>query len=267
MLSQTLIEDYARRLDAAETSGQQIPQISMAEPDITFDDAYAIQKAWVAQKLARGRTVKGHKIGLTSKAMQRSSNISEPDFGVLLDDMFIDDGSETPASRFIVPRIEVELAFILGKPLEGPNCSIFDVMDATDYVVPALELIDARIQQVDPATKTTRKVFDTISDNAANAAVIMGGRAVRPMDFDLSRVSAALYRNGVVEESGVAVAVLNNPWNGPAWLARKLAPHGERLEAGEIILGGSFTAPVPARAGDTFHADYGPMGAISVRFS
>lgn len=266
MLDQSIIADLAHRLDVAERTNSQVRQFSLDHPGISIDDAYAIQRAWVDLKLASGRRMKGHKIGLTSKAMQRSSNITEPDYGVLLDDMFFADGSDIPMSRFIVPRVEVELAFILKDRLAGPDCTIFDVLTATDYVVPAIEIIDARIQQVDPETKVTRKVFDTISDNAANAGVVLGGRAIRPMDVDLSRVSAALYRNGVVEESGVAVAVLNNPLNGPAWLANKLHPHGVTAEPGQVILGGSFTAPIPARAGDTFHIDYGPLGNVSMRF-
>ena len=157
-------------------------------------------------------------------------------------------------------------AFILKERLEGPGCTLYDVLSATDYITPAIEIIDARIQQVDTASGATRKVFDTISDNAANAGLVLGGRPVRPGDVDLRWVSALLFRNGVIEESGVAAAVLGHPAKGPAWLANKLAPYGEALEAGEIILGGSFTAPVPARAGDSFHADYGPLGCISVRF-
>ncbi len=266
MLDKHLITELAARLDEAERTGIQVRQFSLDHPDISIDDAYAIQRAWVDMKLASGRKTRGHKIGLTSKAMQRSSNITEPDYGVLLDDMFFADGTDIPMSRFIVPRVEVELAFILKDRLEGPDCTIFDVLAATDYVVPAIEIIDARIQQVDPETKVTRKVFDTISDNAANAGIVMGGRAIRPMDMDLSRVSAAIYRNGVVEESGVAVAVLNNPLNGPAWLANKLHPYGVALEPGQVILGGSFTAPIPARAGDTFHIDYGALGNVSMRF-
>ncbi|MFV3127103.1 2-oxo-hept-4-ene-1,7-dioate hydratase [Niveispirillum sp. KHB5.9] len=267
MLDKHLITELAAKLDQAERTGIQVRQFSLDHPDIGIDDAYAIQRAWVEMKLAAGQKAKGHKIGLTSKAMQRSSNISEPDYGVLLDDMFFADGTDIPMSRFIVPRVEVELAFILKDRLEGPDCTIFNVLAATDYVVPAIEIIDARIQQVDPETKVTRKVFDTISDNAANAGVVLGGRAIRPMDMDLSRVSAALYRNGVVEESGVAVAVLNNPLNGPAWLANKLHPYGVALEPGQVILGGSFTAPIPARAGNTFHIDYGPLGNVSMRFA
>ncbi|MCH2558117.1 MAG: 2-oxo-hepta-3-ene-1,7-dioic acid hydratase [Alcanivorax sp.] len=266
MLDEAFIRQAAERLDQAERQRTQIRQLSLEQPDITIEDAYAIQRAWVASKIADGRELIGHKIGLTSRAMQVSSNIDEPDYGALLDDMLFDEGTDIPIDRFIVPRLEVELAFILATPLKGPNCTVFDVLDATDYVIPALEIIDARIQQVDQDTGVTRKVFDTISDNAANAGVVMGGRPIRPMDLDLRRVSAILYRNGVIEESGVAAAVLNHPAKGVAWLANRLAPYGVGLEAGQLILGGSFTRPVAVRPGDTFHVDYDDLGAIACRF-
>lgn len=266
-LDEAAIRALAAKLDEAERTRTQIGQFSLAYPAMTIADAYAVQRAWTTHKIAGGRRSIGHKIGLTSKAMQRSSNIGEPDFGLLLDDMLFPDGQDVPIARFIVPRVEVELAFILKHRLAGPGCTIFDVLSATDYVVPAIEIIDARIQQIDPASGATRKVFDTISDNAANAGIVLGGRPIKPMEVDLRWVSALLYRNGQIEDSGVAAAVLNHPANGPAWLANKLADHGETLEAGEIILGGSFTAPVPARAGDSFHVDYGPLGSIAVRFA
>ncbi|WP_271411353.1 2-oxo-hept-4-ene-1,7-dioate hydratase [Pseudomonas sp. Q1-7] len=266
MLDASIIQQAAARLDAAERSREQVRQFSLDHPSISIDDAYAIQRAWVAQKIRDGRKLVGHKIGLTSRAMQVSSNITEPDYGALLDDMFFEEGSDIPFKRFIVPRVEVELAFILGKPLRGPNCTVFDVLEATEWVIPALEIIDARIHQVDPDTQVTRKVFDTISDNAANAGVVMGGRAVRPTEIDLRRVPAILYRNGVIEESGVSAAVLNHPAKGVAWLANKLAPYDVTLEAGQIILGGSFTRPVAAKPGDTFHVDYDQLGSIACRF-
>jgi 2-oxo-hept-3-ene-1,7-dioate hydratase len=266
MLDSTLIQLAAERLDTAERTRQQVAQFSLSYPDITLDDAYAIQRAWVARKIRDGRKLVGHKIGLTSRAMQVSSNITEPDFGALLDDMLFDEGTDIPFERFIVPRVEVELAFILGKPLKGPNVTVFDVLDATEWVIPALEIIDARIQQVDPQTGATRKVFDTISDNAANAGVVMGGRPVRPTDVDLRRIPAVLYRNGVIEESGVSAAVLNHPAKGVAWLANKLAAYDVNLEPGQIILGGSFTRPVTASPGDTFHVDYDQLGSIACRF-
>lgn len=266
MLDASVIQQCAARLDAAERSRQQVRQFSLEHPEITIEDAYAIQRAWVDMKIKDGRKLVGHKIGLTSRAMQVSSNITEPDYGALLDDMLFDEGTDIPFERFIVPRVEVELAFILGKPLKGPNCTVFDVLDATEYVIPALEIIDARIHQVDPDTKVTRKVFDTISDNAANGGVVMGGRPIRPHDMDLRRVPAILYRNGVIEESGVSAAVLNHPAKGVAWLANKLAPYDVTLQPGQIILGGSFTRPVAANPGDSFHVDYDQLGSIACRF-
>ena len=266
MLSPQVIEQSAQSLHQAEIKGEQIQQLSLQHPDISIEDAYAIQRRWVDIKLSEGRSVIGHKIGLTSKAMQYSSQIDEPDYGVLLDDMLFEDGAEIPVDRFIVPRIEVELAFILGKPLKGPGCTIFDVYKATDYIVPALELIDTRSHSLDPDSGRPRKVFDTIADNAANGGIIMGGRIIKPEAIDLRWVSALLYRNGVIEESGVAAAVLNHPANGVAWLANKLAPYDVELKPGQIILGGSFTRPVPARRGDTFTVDYGDMGSVSCRF-
>lgn len=264
-LDSTTIAVLAERLDTSERARVQIRQFSLDYPEMTIDDAYLIQRAWVGLKLEAGRSVVGHKIGLTSRAMQRTSNITEPDYGTLLNDMVFGEGGDIDISRFIVPRVEVELAFILRESLEGPNCTIFDVLNATDHVVPAIEIIDARIQPVDPESGRTRKVFDTISDNAANAGIVLGGRPIRPHDVDLRWVSAIGYRNAVIEESGVAAAVLNHPASGPAWLANRLHPYGERLEAGEIILGGSFTAPIAARDGDVFHFDYGPLGSVGFR--
>lgn len=267
MLSQENIVAIARRLDQAEKTRVQIRQISLDHPDMTIDDAYAIQKEWVRLKVGEGRSIKGHKIGLTSRAMQQSSQITEPDYGTLLDDMFFNEGGDLPFDRFIVPRVELELAFILSKRVEGPNVTIFDVLAATDYITPAVEIIDQRCPQVDPETKRMRKVFDTIADNAANAGIILGGRPIKPTEFDLRWVAGLCYRNGVIEETGVAAGVLNHPANGIVWLARKLAPHGVALEPGQVILAGSFIRPVPAQRGDTFQVDYGPLGAIGFRFA
>ncbi len=266
MLSPELIQQLAAQLHESEKTRVQIRHFSKQFPDITIQDAYAISRAWVKLKIAEGRVIKGHKIGLTSRAMQLSSQITEPDFGTLLDDMFFPEGSDIPTQRFIAPRVEVELAFILGKRLQGPNVTIFDVLAATDYVTPAIEIIDARIEQFDRDTKVPRKVFDTISDNAANAGIITGGRPVKPDAVDLRWCGALLYKNGVIEETGLAAGVLNHPATGVAWLANKLAPFGEYLEAGEVVLGGSFTRPTPAIAGDTFHADFGLLGNVACRF-
>ena len=267
MLAPELIRQLASGLHESEKTRVQVEHFSKRHPEMTIEDGYAISREWVKAKIAEGRTVKGHKIGLTSRAMQLSSQIDEPDYGTLLDDMFFEQGGDIPFSRFIAPRVEVELAFKLGKRLKGPNVTIFDVLDATDYVVPAIEIIDARIEQFDRHTKQMRKVFDTIADNAANAGIVTGGRPVKPDAVDLRWVSALLFKNGVIEESGVAAAVLNHPATGVAWLANKLAPWGECLQAGEVVLGGSFTRPTTGAPGDTFHADYGPLGSISFRFA
>lgn len=266
MLSQSQITELSYRLDNAEKTKTQIRQFSQEFPDMTIEDAYAVQHAWIQLKLAGGRKILGHKIGLTSKAMQYAVGISEPDYGVLLDDMFYQDGAEIPTERFISTRIEAELAFVLKSRLEGPNCTIFDVLNATDYVTPALEILDTRIERVDPNTGSTRKVFDTISDNAANAALVLGGRPFKPQDIDMRWISAICMRNGQIEETGVAAGVLNNPAYGVAWLANRLAPHGVCLEPGQVILSGSFIRPVDARKGDTFTADYGPFGTVSCYF-
>lgn len=266
MLDTSTVRALAARLHDAERSRQQIRQISLEHPDITIADAYAIQRAWMDIKLGEGRVKRGHKIGLTSRAMQLSSQIDEPDYGALLDDMLFEDGAEIPHDRFIVPRVEVELAFILERRLQGPGVTLFDVLDAVRYVIPALEIIDARSHQIDPDSKRPRKVFDTIADNAANAGVVMGGRPVRVGEVDLRWVGAMMSRNAVIEETGLAAGVLNHPANGVVWLANKLAGYDVALEPGQIILSGSFTRPVFAQRGDTFHVDYGVLGAVSCRF-
>ena len=232
--------------------------------------AYAVQQVNVQRQVEGGRRIVGRKIGLTSPAVQKQLGVDRPDFGTLLDDMFFAEGGDIPLQRFILPRVEVELAFVLNKPLRGepgrPPLNIFDVLAATEYVVPAIEIIDARIEQHDRHTGVMRKVFDTISDNAANAGIITGGRPVRPDAVDLRWCGALLYKNGVIEESGLAAAVLNHPAKGVAWLANKLAAYDVGLEAGQIILGGSFTRPVAARPGDRFEADYGPLGSLQFQF-
>jgi 2-oxo-hept-3-ene-1,7-dioate hydratase len=267
MIADELARDIAERLREAARTKVTIKQISQLHPELTIEDAYAIQRAGVALAEADGRVVKGRKIGLTSRAMQQAVNITEPDYGVIYADMFYGDASIVPFERFIAPRIEVELAFVLGQPLWGPDCTLYDVLRATDYVTPAIEILDARFQMTDPDTGSSRTIVDTIADNAADAGIITGGRPVRPHEVDLRWVAALLHRNGVVEESGVAAAVLNHPANGVAWLANRLAGHGVQLAAGEVILSGSFTRPVWVRPGDTFHADYGPLGSIAFRFS
>ena len=266
MLAQDTVAALARELYEARKSRTAVRHFSARYPAMTIDDGYAVQRAWVQLELADGRTIRGRKIGLTSRAMQLSSQITEPDYAPLMDDMFFDSGTDIPIDRFIAPRIEMELAFILGKPLCGPGITLFDVLSATEYVSPAIEIIDSRIEQFDRETKVMRKVFDTISDFAANAGIVLGGRPVRPMDVDLRWVGALLHKNGVIEETGVAAGVLNHPANGVVWLANRIAAHDEQLNVGDVVLAGSFTRPTPAVRGDSIHADYGPLGSIGFRF-
>lgn len=267
MLGEAEIEATAKALDEAERTRVQTSLLSLKHPSMTMDDAYAIQAAWIKRKLAGGRKATGWKIGLTSKAMQYALNINIPDSGVLLDDMAFDDGAVIPADRFIQPRIEAEIAFILKAPLRGPNVSVFDVLNATDYITPALEILDTRIQRVDPETKKARTIVDTISDNAANAGYVLGGRPMRPDSVDMRWMGAIVSRNGEVEETGLGAGVLNNPARGIAWLANRLAIYGMGLSAGEVVLAGSFIRPVEAPHGSSIHADFGPYGSVSCHFS
>jgi 2-oxo-hept-3-ene-1,7-dioate hydratase len=260
VLSETERQQAAQALLAAERDVRPCTQLSTTYPDITIEDAYAVQREVIAAKLGAGRRVRGHKIGLTSKAMQAASGVTEPDYGVLLDDMFHADGDTLDAARYIVPRVEVELAFVLDKPLRGPGVTLFDVLRATEFVVPALELIDGR-------AKYPRRIQDNIADNAGTGGVVVGGRTVRPLEVDLRWVAAILSKNGVIEESGVAAAVLGHPAMGIVWLANRLAAFDVGLEAGHFLLAGSFTRPVPVKAGDTVHADYGPLGGIGLHFA
>lgn len=266
-LDASQIDEAAGALYNAEKQRVQIAPLTQRFPDMNMDDAYAVQSAWVQRKVADGDPVIGYKIGLTSRVMQRAMKIDTPDFGVLLQSMHFDNHCTIRHADFCDPRIEVELAFVLKKPLFGDNLTIDDVLDATDYVVPALELIAARSYRVDPQTGYTRTVMDTISDNAANAGIIVGDNRFKPHEIDLRWSGGILYRNDVIEETGLAAAVLNHPANGICWIAKRFAPHGIGLEPGQILLSGSFTAPVIASPGDHFKADYGPLGVIECRFS
>jgi 2-oxo-hept-3-ene-1,7-dioate hydratase len=249
----------AALLIEAEETRTQMLQLSETWPDITIEDAYAIQSEVTAQKVAGGARVIGHKIGLTSKAMQRSTQIDEPDYGHLLDSMMVADGAKVRHADYCVPRVECELTFVLGEPLKGPGVGLLEVLRATEYVVPSIEIIDARIQN-------PRKIFDTVSDNGAAAGIVLGGRPVGPMDVDLRWVGAIMFRNSEIEETGIAAGVLGHPAMGIAWLANKVAPFGTVLEPGHIMLSGSFIRPVWAEPGDTLHADFGELGSVSVQF-
>jgi len=267
MLPAALVTELAHKLYQARKSRTQLRHFSRDHPQMTIEDGYAIQREWVRLELADGRTIRGRKIGLTSRAMQQSSQISEPDYAPLMDDMFFESGADIPTERFIAPRVEVELAFVLQEPLRGPGVTFNDVLEATAYVTPALEIIDARIEQFDRDSKAPRKVFDTIADFAANAGVVTGGRCVRPDSLDLRWVGALLYKNAVIEETGLAAGVLDHPANGVVWLANRIAQYDEELRAGDLVLSGSFTRPTVAGRGDLLKADFGTLGTISVRFA
>lgn len=260
MLDHKALAAIADELLEARRSRTPIPRLTARYPEMTVEDSYAVQKLWSNRMQQAGRALVGRKIGLTSRAMQAATGITEPDYGVIFDDMVLENGATLQWDQYTHPRVEVELAFVLGKPLAGPNCSIFDVLDATNYVVPALEILDSRIEM------EGRTIVDTISDNAAMGAMVLGGNPVKPRDIDLRWVAALLYRNQVIEETGVAAGVLNHPAAGVYWLANKLAAHGTALGAGEIILAGSFTRPMWVSKGDTVYADYGQLGTITCRF-
>jgi 2-oxo-hept-3-ene-1,7-dioate hydratase len=266
MLSTDDIATAADQLFEAEQNRVQIRPLTLTYPDMDMDDAYAVQKAWVDRKIADGRRVTGYKIGLTSRAMQMAMKIDTPDFGILLDDMAYADGAQIRAADFTDPRIETEFAFVLNKPLSGEDVTVNDVLAATDYVVPALELIAARSYRVDPETGYTRNVCDTIADNAANAGYILSDTKVRPDEIDLCWAGAMLYLNGEIEETGLAGGVMGHPAHGIRWVCRRFARHGIGLEPGQVILAGSFTRPVAVSSGDTILADYGPLGTIEVEF-
>jgi 2-oxo-hept-3-ene-1,7-dioate hydratase len=245
-------------LEAGRTKKPAV-QLSTTFPHIEIEDSYAIQSAVTARHVADGRRVIGHKVGLTSKAMQQSSQIDQPDYGHLLDNMIVQDGAKVQHADYCVPRVEPELAFVLGKPLKGPGINLLDVLRATEYVVPAIEIIDARVQN-------PRKIFDTVADNGAAAGIILGGRPIKPMDLDLRWIGAVFYRNSEIEETGLAAGVLGHPALGIAWLANTVGKFGTTLEPGHIVLSGSFTRPVWAAKGDTLHADFGPLGSLAVQF-
>lgn len=228
-------------------------------PSIGIEDSYAISSAVAEAKVKSGARIIGHKIGLTSKAMQAASKIDEPDYGFVFDDLLVQNGAKIPFENFCAPRAEPELTFILKDALRGPGVGLIDVLRATEWVVPSIEIIDARVTE-------PRKIFDTVADNGAAAGLVLGGRPMRPDDVDLRWVGAIFYRNSEIEETGIAAGVLGHPALAIAWLANKLGEHGTTLDAGHMMLSGSFTRPVHARKGDTLHADFGPLGSVMVQF-
>ncbi|GLQ35178.1 2-oxo-hepta-3-ene-1,7-dioic acid hydratase [Amylibacter marinus] len=263
-------QDHAQAaadLLAAENSGQQIGLLSKRYPEIGMDDAYAIQQAIYRAKLDQGRKVVGWKIGLTSKAMQYALNIDIPDSGILFDNMVFENGATVPKGRFIQPRIETEIAFVMKDAIGGANVTRADVIAATDYVAPSIEILDTRIARIDAETGKARTVFDTISDNAANAGVVLGAARHRVDASDLRWVGAITARNGTVEETGLGAGVLNDPVESVVWLAQRMAQYGQSITPGQIILSGSFIRPVECPSGTQIEADFGAFGSVEIAFA
>ncbi|MCR9135443.1 MAG: 2-oxo-hepta-3-ene-1,7-dioate hydratase [Alphaproteobacteria bacterium] len=260
MLTQEQRETAVASLAKSHETKIQGQRPSEMFPDIEIEDSYAISSMLADHWVSKGARIIGHKVGLTSKAMQASSKIDEPDYGYIFDDLLIENGAKVPFENYCVPRVEPELTFVLKEPLKGPNVGLVDVLKATDYVVPSIEIIDARVTE-------PRKIFDTVADNGAAAGLILGGRPMRPDDVDLRWVGAIFHRNSDIEETGIAAGVLGHPAMAIAWLANKLAPFGTTLEPGHMMLSGSFTRPVWAAKGDTLLADFGPLGTVSVQFT
>jgi 2-oxo-hept-3-ene-1,7-dioate hydratase len=258
-------EALAAELLEAERSRRQTGLISQRHPQATLDDAYAIQSALIDRKLAEGRRRIGWKIGLTSRAMQQQLGIDTPDSGVLLDDMLFPHGATVPAGRFIQPRVEAEIAFLLAAPLSG-EITRQDVLNATAHVAPAFEILDTRIRRTDPATGRVRSIIDTVADNAANGGIVLGPQRHPPHAVDLRWTGAIVTRDGTVEETGLGAGVLDDPVLGIVWLARRLAAYGHGLGKGDIVLSGSFIRAIEAPPGSHFHADFGSFGAVAVAF-
>jgi 2-oxo-hept-3-ene-1,7-dioate hydratase len=251
----------------AEATGTQIGLLTKRHPEMGMDDAYAIQNAIYRAKLEQGRSVVGWKIGLTSKAMQYALNIDIPDSGILFDDMVFDHGATVPAGRFIQPRIEAEIAFVMKSAIGGADVTRDDVLAATDYVAPSIEILDTRILRADPATGDTRKIFDTISDNAANAGIVLGPQKHKADAFDLRWVGAITSRNDEVEETGLGAGVLNDPVESVVWLARRMAGYGQSIASGQVILSGSFIRPIECPSGAQITADFGAFGSVDIAFA
>jgi 2-keto-4-pentenoate hydratase len=255
------VEKAASAPLCAYASRTPIPALTGAHPDLSVEDAYAIQAAQVAEWTSAGAVVKGHKVGPTSAAMQRQLGVDQPDFGVLLDSMFLAEGATAEFGRFQQPKAEPEIAFVLGRPLRGPGVTVAEALAAVDFVLPALEVIDSRIAD----WKIT--LADTVADNASSGAVILGSRPVRADSLDLSLAGCLLHRNGRLEGTGAGGAVLGSPVNALVWLANTLGARGVGLEAGHVILPGSVCAAIPFGPGDTVSAIFDRIGSVSVTFS
>jgi 2-keto-4-pentenoate hydratase len=254
------ITEIAALLLEAEEKKRPIDPLTNLFPHLTADEAYQIQLKQVEYKLENGRTIVGKKIGLTSKAMQNLLQVSEPDYGHLLDDMIVLDGENVFLDEFIQPKVEFEIAFILKKDLKGPNVTMMDVIHATEYVAPAIEIIDSRIRD------WKIRFEDTVADNGSSARAIIGGKPTPIENVDLSHIGMAAYRNGQLIDTAAGAAVMGNPIHAVIWLANALSRYHISLHKGEIILSGALTAAVPVSRGDAFTVKFAHMGEVSVSF-
>jgi 2-keto-4-pentenoate hydratase len=261
MMTVAELDAAAEELAAAERECAPVQPLTERLPAMDTVDAYEIQRRNIARRLAAGATIRGHKVGLTSLAMQQMLGVDEPDYGHLLDDMFVFEGTSIEAGRLCAPRVEPEVAFVLDQPLSGPGCSVADVLRATRFLLPAIEVIDSRIAD------WRIKLADTVADNASSARVVLGGSAVRPRDCDPRTLGVVLRRNGEIVETGASGAVLGNPAASVAWLANKLHEFGVSLEAGHVVMPGACTRAVDVCAGDAVRADFDVLGHVSVRFA
>jgi 2-keto-4-pentenoate hydratase len=251
----------AERLRSAERDATPIAPLAAEFPSMDVVDAYAIQQHNIASRVAAGATVRGHKVGLSSKAMQRMMGVDEPDYGHLLSDMFVYENTAIATACMCAPRVEVEMAFVLAQDLPAPGCTVADVLRCTAFVCPSLEIIDSRIAD------WRIGLVDTIADNASSALVVLGAAATSPMGLDPRTVGAVLRKNGAVLATGATGAVLGNPVTAVAWLANKVHGFGVTLGAGQVVLPGSCTRAFDASPGDVFRADFHELGSVSVRFS
>ncbi|MDM5188321.1 fumarylacetoacetate hydrolase family protein [Bacillus sp. DX4.1] len=258
---QVLIKKLADELLQAENSCESILPFTERYPDLSVSDSYHIQLEVVNQKLKQGRKVIGKKVGLTSMAMQQMLGVNEPDYGHLLDDMKIDSGSETSIDSFVSPKVEAEIGFILAEDLSGPNVTYVDVLMATKYIVPTLEIIDSRIAD------WKIKLADTVADNGSSAKVVVGEKLSIVSEVDLRTAGMALYKNNELIATGAGAAALGHPAQAVAWLANKLSEFNISLKAGELILPGALSGAVAVERNDVISAQFGPLGSVSVTFS
>ena len=260
MLNIATRDELAADLAQAERSGEPIAPLTSGHPDIDVVDAYEIQLINIRQRVAEGAQVVGHKVGLSSKAMQQMMGVDEPDYGHLLDEMQVFEDTPVKAATYLYPRVEVEVGFILAADLPGAGCTEDDVLAATEALVPSIELIDTRI------TDWKIALCDTIADNASSAGFVLGSARVSPADVDVKAIDATLTRNGEVVAEGRSDAVLGNPVTAVAWLARKVENFGVRLKKGDIVLPGSCTRAIDVHADDKFVADFAGLGAVRLSF-